>query len=587
MRVRLPPSKSVANRALVLAALAGGASVLRGLPDDLPGGLPEDVAAMLGALRALGVGVEFSGGALLVRGGGALGPPAPGHLRPRPTASASDGTTLGPSAPEQLRPRPTAPARGGGVASRPSASEHLRPLPTAHVRGGGVASRPSPPAARPSPIFLDVGAAGTALRFLLPLAALHCNAPVGFRGARRLFERPLAPLLGALASCGATWSENDCGGVLSPPAEGPASLDLEIDGGLSSQFASGLAMAAAGLPGGGVIRWAAPRSPLASGAAPRGPFVSPQGSLVPEIWPRSPLASETGPRGPLAPGAGPQGPLVPETWPQGSLASGTAPHGPLAPGAGSQEILASGAAPRGRPAPSASWGYLALTRDALEMFGCPARLSEDAFAVPGGALRPADVVIPGDWSAAAAFFCAAAVLGARVEASPLGLGDGQPDRAVLGILGECGSTWAFLGDACVFDGRLERGVHADLSGCPDLAPVLAAVAAAAPGPSLLRGLGALPHKESDRLEGVLRLVAWAGGRAERLPGPALAIHPAPAPGASGPLCPFDPMGDHRMAFAAAVASLRRGGGVADPACVAKSFPGFWGEWAKWGAPGSP
>jgi 3-phosphoshikimate 1-carboxyvinyltransferase len=414
MNVNLPPSKSVANRALALAALAGGASVIRGLPE----GPPEDIAAMLGALRALGVGIERADGALLVRGGAGFAPAG----------------------------------------------------------------------------ALDVGAAGTALRFLLPVAALHCKSSVRFIGAKRLFKRPLAPLLDALASCGASWSGNDCGGVLSPPAEGPASLDLEMDGGVSSQFASGLAMAAAGLPGGGAIRWAAPH---------------------------------------------------------------------------------------GRPAPLASWGYLALTVDALEMFGCPARLSEDSFIVPGGALRPADVAIPGDWSAAAPFFCAAAVLGGRVEVSSLDQDDRQPDRAVLGILGECGSSWAFLGDTCVFDGRLDRGVQADLSACPDLAPCLAAVAVTAPGPSLLRGLGALPHKESDRLDGIVRLVAWAGGRTEKLPGPALAIHPATAaPGSSGPAYPFDPQGDHRMAFAAAVASLRGGGGVTDPACVAKSFPGFWGEWAS-------
>jgi 3-phosphoshikimate 1-carboxyvinyltransferase len=343
---------------------------------------------------------------------------------------------------------------------------------------------------------LDVGAAGTALRFLLPLAALHCKGPVRFIGAKRLFERPLAPLLDALASCGASWGFEAGGGLLTPPAEKPSRADLEIDGSLSSQFASGLAMAAAGLPGGGAL------------------------------------------------------------------------------------MLAGSAASR---------GYLALTCSLLEAFGCPARLSEGSFVVPGGALRPADVEVPGDWSAAAPFFCAAAVLGRRVEAFPLDPSDGQADRAVLGILGECGSSWAFRGGACVFDGRLERGVQADLSGCPDLAPALAAAAAAAPGPSELRGLGGLPHKESDRLKGIARLVAWAGGRAEGLPGPALAIHPAPVaaatfpPGAPATPAPFDPHGDHRMAFAAAVCALRNGGEVLDGACVAKSFPGFWEEWRKWGA----
>jgi 3-phosphoshikimate 1-carboxyvinyltransferase len=50
--VRVPGSKSITNRALLLAALAGGRSVLRGALDA------EDTQAFAGGLRSLGVPVD-------------------------------------------------------------------------------------------------------------------------------------------------------------------------------------------------------------------------------------------------------------------------------------------------------------------------------------------------------------------------------------------------------------------------------------------------------------------------------------------------------------------------------------------------
>lgn len=62
--VSVPGSKSIANRALVLAALADGDSELVGVPDG------DDTAAMLAGLRTLGVAVEAAGDTVLVTGGG-------------------------------------------------------------------------------------------------------------------------------------------------------------------------------------------------------------------------------------------------------------------------------------------------------------------------------------------------------------------------------------------------------------------------------------------------------------------------------------------------------------------------------------
>lgn len=61
--VDVPGSKSVANRALVCAALADGTSVLRGLPDG------DDTEAMLECLVALGLDVEADGDVATIVGG--------------------------------------------------------------------------------------------------------------------------------------------------------------------------------------------------------------------------------------------------------------------------------------------------------------------------------------------------------------------------------------------------------------------------------------------------------------------------------------------------------------------------------------
>lgn len=343
------------------------------------------------------------------------------------------------------------------------------------VRGG---SAPVP--ARP----LWVGASGTTLRFLLPWLALHAEGPVDLEGEPRLFERPLDPLLDALATVGARWEPRSTGGRL-VPAAAPSRLDLEVDASLSSQFLSGLAMVAASLHEGGDLHWT---------AAP------------------------------------------------------------------------------------ASTSYLALTARWLQAFGCETRLEQDRWSIPGGRLRPAEVDVPADWSGAAAFLAAAAVTGRGLALGPLDAQDEQRDRDLVQILAAAGCTVAWAGAELSISGPLRHGIRADLEPCPDLGPVLAAVAALAPGPSELTGLQTLPLKECDRLEASADLVGWLGGRAEVIGNHTLRIEPGPAPAVDRP--PFDPRRDHRMAFAAAVGALRCGGRLLDPGCVAKTFPTFWTEWAN-------
>ena len=168
--------------------------------------------------------------------------------------------------------------------------------------------------------------------------------------------------------------------------------------------------------------------------------------------------------------------------------------------------------------------------------------------------------------------------GRSISLGPLDSDDPQGDRALEGILVNAGCTSHWHGHRLSLSGPLLRGIHADLTLCPDLGPVLAATCALAPEPSMLTGLSTLPHKECDRLAASAELVRWLGGEANIIGDHTLEIRPAIAFRVQGPQAPFDPRNDHRMAFAAAVGALRCGGELKDPACVTKTFPEFWDVW---------
>ena len=87
---------------------------------------------------------------------------------------------------------------------------------------------------------LDCGESGSTLRFLLPVAAA-LGADATFTGQGRLPERPLSPLYEEMTAHGVKMTPN---GKMPLKCEGklPAGL-YTIDGGVSSQFISGLLMA--------------------------------------------------------------------------------------------------------------------------------------------------------------------------------------------------------------------------------------------------------------------------------------------------------------------------------------------------------
>ena len=95
------------------------------------------------------------------------------------------------------------------------------------------------------PATVDVGNAGTVMRFLPPVAAL-ADGPVRFDGDPRSYERPLNGVIDALRVLGAR-IDDDSRGSLPMTVHGGGALDggrVEIDASSSSQFVSALLLSA-------------------------------------------------------------------------------------------------------------------------------------------------------------------------------------------------------------------------------------------------------------------------------------------------------------------------------------------------------
>ena len=223
--------------------------------------------------------------------------------------------------------------------------------------------------------------------------------------------------------------------------------------------------------------------------------------------------------------------------------------------------------------------YLDLTGEILESWGGQIEAQRDSktFRVEPSPLSLDRFVVEGDYSAAAYPAAAAVLTGGNVLLERLGRDSAQGDRRFLEILASMGAQveWRESGVE-VRAGLALSGLEVDLADMPDQVPTLAALAPFASGRTVIRNVGHLRIKESDRLAAMSsELVRLGAAVVERRDG--LEIEGS----WSGNRVPDDRVvvathGDHRVAMSLAVCGLRRPGVVVDtPEVVAKSYPGFW------------
>ncbi|MBM3988816.1 MAG: hypothetical protein FJ294_12765, partial [Planctomycetes bacterium] len=235
--------------------------------------------------------------------------------------------------------------------------------------------------------------------------------------------------------------------------------------------------------------------------------------------------------------------------------------------------------------------YFELTLCMLAQFGARSERCEAGLRLRGPLRAPeTPLLIEPDASSAAVALAAACLGGGEVCARGLARNALQGDVRIAEHLRAFGCRALFTSAGIVAAGFPQHAARIELAGEPDLAPVLAAVAAGAAlidpsQSSLLTGLGTLPSKESSRIETLARGLRAAGWNAQAGPD-WLRIGAGEYRG--GAIAPaeveLDPQADHRMVFAFALLGLVRPGVlVRDPECVAKSWPMFWKDLAGLGA----
>ncbi len=209
--------------------------------------------------------------------------------------------------------------------------------------------------------------------------------------------------------------------------------------------------------------------------------------------------------------------------------------------------------------------YLDMTAKMMRRAGAHAERREGfGYRVDGGAYgaegTPGIIEVEPDWSSAALVLAAGFVAGRDVRVP------GLPPRGA-----------SLQGDAAFGDmlERLALGGYQDfdLTATPDLVAPLAACALFGRGPVNIRGARHTRLKESDRLAVLAAAFRRLGASVEEHPD---GLRLEPLPETSPRELVLDDGGDHRMAMAFGVLSLRLPGiRPANPHCVAKSFPLFW------------
>jgi 3-phosphoshikimate 1-carboxyvinyltransferase len=228
--------------------------------------------------------------------------------------------------------------------------------------------------------------------------------------------------------------------------------------------------------------------------------------------------------------------------------------------------------------PLESRAYVDMTVSMLETFGITVEQPE-AYAhyhIPGGQrYRGASLAVEGDWSQAA-FWMVAAALGGEISIRGLDPRSLQPDRQIAQILSAC---TGYADDTIVVRPGRVSDFRADVSQCPDLAPVLAALASVAPGESQIVNAARLRIKESDRLRAISEELSKMGARITQS---ASSLRILGVPSLTGSR--VTSWNDHRIAMALAAVSPRVEGDILleGAEAVNKSYPGFWDDFRALG-----
>ena len=193
------------------------------------------------------------------------------------------------------------------------------------------------------------------------------------------------------------------------------------------------------------------------------------------------------------------------------------------------------------------------------------------FHIPGGQCYQAyKDRVPGDFSSATFFLCAAAITGSELTLDGLTMNDSQGDKAVVDMLREMGAVVHAKPGVVTIAGGPLRGGRFDLNATPDALPAMAVTACFAEGETHLVNVPQARLKETDRLAVMAETLRAMGGDVEELED-GLVIRGRRLKGAT-----VNGHGDHRVVMALAIGGLAADGRttISTAESVAVTFPNF-------------
>ena len=201
-----------------------------------------------------------------------------------------------------------------------------------------------------------------------------------------------------------------------------------------------------------------------------------------------------------------------------------------------------------------SASYIDLTISAMQSFGIDVKRVENTFYIKGNQqYKQMDYSVEGDCSNAA-FLEGFNLLGGKVDVLGIDENTLQGDRVYKAM----------------FNGLKNGEKQFDLSDCPDLAPVMFAMAAYLGGATFL-GTARLRIKESDRAAAMAEELAKFGIETEVLEDSVI-IHNGKLHKPEAILCGHN---DHRIVMALSILCSVTGGVIEEAQAVSKSFPDFF------------
>lgn len=332
---------------------------------------------------------------------------------------------------------------------------------------------------------IDCGLAGTVMRFVPPISVL-ADAQISFDGDAAARRRPMNTTIDSLRALGVTVTDGGTG-ALPFTVNGTGSVaggEITIDASASSQFVSGLLLAAARFDNGITLRH--------------------EGEHLPSM-----------------------------------------PH-------------------------------IEMTLDCLQKRGVTVSSpSEAVWRVEPGEISGGTIAIEPDLSNAGPFLAAAMVAGGKVTI------EGWPDSTTQvgdefdGILQQMGAKISRSEHGLTIEGTgAIHGIDIDLSIGGELTPVIAALAAIADSPTVIRGVAHLRGHETDRLAALAAEINRIGGIARET---ADGLEIDPSSNLHGAL--WRTYEDHRMATAGAIIGLRVPGiEIEDISTTSKTMPNFASLW---------